>query len=127
MPGAGPVALPLKPLHHVLPHRRGRKDEMVKARGQRVAGQQVEQLRHVLAEFLLVGEQAEIGVDTRRLVVVIPRTQVTVPVYPLALPAHDQAGLAVDLDARYAVDDMSPRLLQLPGPLDIRGLVEPGL
>ena len=100
---------------------------MVKARGQRVAGQQVEKLRYVLAELLLVGEQAEVGVDARRLVVVIPRTQVTVPVYSLALPAHDQAGLAVDLDARYAVDDMGPRLLQLPGPLDIRGLVEPGL
>ena len=47
-----------------------------------------------------------------------------VPAETVGLLAHDEAGLAVGLEARAAVDDVSAYLLERAGPADIRLLVE---
>src|SRR5439155_20093981 len=78
-------------------------------------------------EGLSAGEEPEVLVDPARPRVVVPGRQVTVPTDAVRLLADDETGLAVGLVADEPVDDMRPDLLEGPGPVDIRLLVEPRL
>jgi hypothetical protein len=89
-----------------------------------VARQVVEQVGHVLAQFRVAGQEAQVGVDARRVRVVVPRADVHVAADPVGFVAHDQHRLAVGLEADEAVGHVHPRPLQRAHPLDVVGLVE---
>ena len=97
------------------------------AGGARVAGEPVEQVREVLADLRVAGEQAEVLVLPRRLRVVVPGADVRVAAQLAALLAHHQGQLAVRLEAHQAVDDVAAGLLERARPDDVGVLVEPGL
>ncbi len=65
----------------------GRDDQLPPGVALRVAGQQVEQGRGVVADVLVGGEQAEVGVEQRRGLVVVAGAQVDVAAQRLAPPA----------------------------------------
>ena len=92
-----------------------------------VAGQEVEQVRHVIAELLVGRQQAEVLVDAGRVRVVVAGAQMCVPPDARPLPADDQTHLRMGLQAHHAVHDVDPRLLEGPRPGDVGLLVEPGL
>ena len=90
-------------------------------------GEGVEEVGHFGGERVARGEQAEVGVDARGLGIVVTGAEVGVVPHSSLLVAHDQATLAVDLQADDSVDDVHAGLLELAGPLDVVGLVEAGL
>ena len=89
-----------------------------------VAGEVVEQLRQVGAEVGIAREHAEVFVGGRRLRVVVAGAEVAVAADPVGLLAHDQQHLGVGLQPDEAVHDVRARLLEHPGPFDVRLLVE---
>ena len=111
--------------------RRSRSRERGRGHGQALhvrrvaeAGEGVEERGGVLADGAVGGHEAEVGVDARRLLVVVARPHVDVALDALEAAAHDQADLGVGLVAANAVDDVRPRLLERARPLDVRLLVE---
>ena len=48
-----------------------------------------------------------------------------VPANIVSLAAHDQAALGVDFIADQSVNHVNARFLELPGPFDVVGFVEP--
>ena len=92
-----------------------------------VAGQHVEQVGEVGADLRVGGEQADVLVQARGLVVVVAGADVGVALELATLLPHDQCGLAVRLQPDQAVDDVAAGALQRSGPLDVGLLVEPGL
>ena len=109
-----------------------RHEEMAEAGAWRVgrAGQLVEQRVHVLRDPRVGGKQAEIGVHAGGVGVVIAGPDVRVAPHPAAdppPPAHDERELRVRLQAHEARHDVDAVPLEAARPLDIPGLVEPGL
>ena len=90
----------------------------------REARQVVEQVRDVLADALVRGEQPVVLVHPRGLRVVVAGADVHVAPDPLGLVAHHHRQLAVRLQADLPVDDVAARVLELAGPADVRLLVE---
>ena len=119
--------LPPDLLRQRVPQPARRHQEVVEPHRPRVAGQEVEDLRQVLAEGLAAGEQAEVRVDAAGPRVVVARREVAVAADAVRLLADHEAGLAVGLVTHQAVDDVGPHLLERPGPADVGLLVEPGL
>ncbi len=95
------------------------------ARG--VSRKLVEQVREVLADLLVGGEQAQVLVVAGGARVVVAGADVAVAAQLVALAADHQGELAVRLQAHDAVDHVHARLLQLARPGDVCLLVEPGL
>src|SRR5207249_11131757 len=93
----------------------------------RPAGEQIEQIRDVLAERLTAREQPEVAVHTARPRVVVARGEVTVAANAVGLLSNDEAGLTMNLQAGAAVDHVRPHLLERASPPDVRRLVEASL
>src|SRR3954447_19424906 len=88
-----------------------------------VAGEEVEHVGDVGTDLLVAGEEAEVGVQARRLRVVVAGPDVDVMARAVALAADDQQALGVGLERRVTVDDVDARLLHRARPLDVRPLV----
>ncbi len=93
----------------------------------RVAGERVEHLGDVRADRWIAREQPEVGVDPRRLRVVVARPDVDVMAHAVALAPDHEDALDVRLQARDPVDHVDAGLLELLRPSDVRPLVEAGL
>ena len=88
------------------------------------AGERIEHLGDVLAQSLVGGEHAQVGVEPRGGHVVVAGGEVDVaPDLPLFLP-HDEDDLGVGLQAHRAVEDVDAGALQLARPDDVVLLVE---
>ena len=90
----------------------------------RVAGQIVEDVRDVRHDVGIGGEQTQVGVDLRRLRVVVAGAGVHVALHAVGLLPHDQTQLRVRLQLGKAVDDVDAVRLQPPRPEDVVALVE---
>src|SRR3989442_6227866 len=123
-PGPSMVRLTADALDEPVAQIRGREQEVVEATWARVAGEEIEQRGEVLAERVAAGEEPEIAVDATRPHVVVPGGQVAVAPQAVSLLPDDEARLAVGLEARAAVDDVSAHLLERTGPADVRFLIE---
>ncbi len=93
----------------------------------RVAGDDVEERGQIATEVLIGGEKAQIGVLEDRPLVVVPRTQVGVPLDPSGAAPHDQERLRVRLEPREAVQHLHARVLQPLPRTRVSLLVEPRL
>ena len=87
-------------------------------------GELQEDVVHVLADLLVVGEQAVIGVQPRRARVVVAGAQMRVVTQTFFFPPHHQYHLGVGLVTDDAVDDMCADVLELFGKVDVVGLIE---
>ena len=87
----------------------------------------VEEIRDVGGDLLVRREHAEILVDPRGRRVVVARADVRVTTQRVALAAHYQRHLRVDLQIGEPVRHMDARLLEGSRPLDVAQLVEAGL
>ena len=126
-PATGVDDLAVDEVEQALAHRAGR-DEQALVRGPGgEARQLVEQHREVVGHLRVLGQQAEILVDPRRLGVVVAGADVAVPGQPARFLTHDEAELGVRLEPDDAVDDVDARVLELAGPRDVGLLVEAGL
>src|SRR4029077_15631298 len=89
-----------------------------------VPGEEIEQLREVLAEGVAAGEEPEIAVDPAGPRVVVAGREVAVAVNAIRLLSHDETRLAVNLQADGAIDHVRAHLLERAGPVNVRFLVE---
>ena len=87
----------------------------------------VEELRQVLAELRVGGEEAEVGVEARGPLVVVAGPEVHVAAQPLALAPHHQRRLGVRLQLGVAEEDVRAGPLERARPGDVVLLVEAGL
>ena len=101
-----------------------RMQEPSQLRHAREARELQEDLVDVLADRLVRGQQPVIGVEARRLRVVVARAEMAVAAQSLLLAAHDHHELRVRLEAENAVHDVGTGLLELVRELDVRLLVE---
>ena len=83
-----------------------RQDQLPPLRQLAVAGEIVEQCRHVFAKRVVASEEAKIGVNAGRLRVVITGGQVDVAADAVFLAANHQGDLAVGFKTDEAVDDV---------------------
>ena len=117
--------LALDPLEQPLLQALGRDQELaVLARRLVAGGQIVEQLGQVVADRVVAGQQAEVGIDPRGAGVIVAGADVGVAPEPGVVAAHHQHDLGVGLEADHAVHDVDADLLQPARPLDVGGLVE---
>ena len=86
--------------------------------------ERVEQLRVVGAELGTAREEADVGVEPRRLLVVVAGAEVHVAAQAVLVFANDEHRLGVHLLVGKAVDDVRARALQALGPLDVVLFVE---
>ena len=89
-------------------------------------GQLVEHGGGVGRQLRVRGEQPQVLVEPGRAGVVVARADVDVAADPAGLLAHHQGQLDVGLEALHPIGDVGARLLQLPAPGDVGGLVEAG-
>ena len=101
-----------------------REQEVVEAPWARATSEEIEELGKVLAERFAASEEPEIAVDATRPHIVVAGGEMAVAPDAVGLLPHDEARLAVGLEARAAVDDVSPDFLERAGPADVRLLVE---
>src|SRR5262249_16013770 len=78
----------------------------------------------VLAEIRVAREEAEVGVNARRLGIVIAGPQVDVAANAVVFAADDQGHLAVRLETGKAEDDVDARFFEGTGPDNVSFLVE---
>ncbi len=81
---------------------------------------------HVLADLVVAGEQAVVGVRARSPGVVVTRTEMTVASNPTGLAAHDQCEFGVRLITHHPVHDVCSGFLQAVGQFDVGFLIESG-
>ena len=79
---------------------------------------------HVVADVVVAGEQAVVGVEPRRARVVVAGAEMAVAADAIGLPAHHQDHLGVRLVAHDAIHDVRARFLQPVGKLDVGFFVE---
>ncbi len=92
-----------------------------------VGGEVVENAVHRCRDLRIGGQQAEIGVETRRIRVVVAGAQMRIAAGDaIGIAAHQQGQLAVGLQADDAVEDLDSGIFQIARPADIGGLVEAG-
>ena len=89
-----------------------------------VPGEVVEEVGEVGAELGVAAEQPEVLVEPGGLLVVVPGADVAVAADASGLAAHHERGLGMGLQSHQPVHDVHPRLLEHPGPGDVRRLVE---
>ena len=88
---------------------------------------EVEEIRDVSGDLLVRREHPEILVEPRRRRVVVARADMRVASQRIALAAHDQRHLRVDLQIGEPVRHVDASLLEGSRPLDVAQLVEAGL
>ena len=104
---------------------RDRRDPQVFVIGDlREAGERVEELRVVGSELGAAREEAQIGVEQRRLLVVVAGAEVHVAAQAVLVFAHDQQRLRVHLLIGEAVDDVRAGALEPLRPFDVVLFVE---
>ena len=79
-----------------------------------------------MADLGIAGDEREVGVELRRLLVVVARAQLGDVLQAVFRLARDGADLRVHLEVAEAVDDVAAGGLEALGPLDVVGLVEAG-
>ena len=93
--------------------------------GLRVRGQVIEDAVHLAVISGSCGQQAEVGIEARRVGVVIAGAEVRVaPRHAIRIAPHQQRQLAVRLQAHNAVKDLHARIFKIARPANIRGFVE---
>ncbi|SPA36043.1 hypothetical protein CBM2637_U10001 [Cupriavidus taiwanensis] len=75
------------------------------------AGQLAEDLGHVLGQRFIAGQQAEIRIAARGLVMIVAGTEMHIAPEPSVLAPHHHQDLGVRLEADHAVDHMRPHFL----------------
>ena len=86
--------------------------------------QQIEQVRRILAKIGLGRQQSNVRVEARGVWIVVTRAQMQVTTNPIIIAADHETHLRVNLVADQAVNNMHARLLKLPRPKDVVGLIE---
>ena len=118
--------LPVEVLHdHGLDLQRGDAQHLVVVRDV-LELHVAEELDGIAAERLALGDEAEVGVELGRLLVVVARTQLRDVLDAVIGLARDAADLGMHLVFAETVDDVAPRLLEALRPLDVVALVEAG-
>ena len=84
-----------------------------------------EEAHGILAESLVGGDEAEIGVELGRLLVVVARAELRDVLHALGRAPRYAADLGMHLVVVEAVDYMAPGLLEALRPFDVVALVEP--
>ena len=92
-----------------------------------VAGDEIEDARHVAADHRIGAEERQVGVDLRGDGMIVARADMAVGGEIGAFPAHDQAELGMRLELDEAVDDVHAGAFQISRPANVGGLVEPRL
>ena len=83
-----------------------------------------EEFGGIAADGLVGGDEAQVGVELRRLLVVVARAQLRDVLQAVLGLARDAADLAVHLVIAEAVDDVAAGFFEALRPLDVVGLVE---
>jgi hypothetical protein len=90
----------------------------------RETSQRVEEIRQVDADLRAGREQTKVGVNARRLRVVVTGSKVGVSPDSVVLLPHNERGLGVDLQARQPVRDVDTEPFEGPPPGDVVDFVE---
>src|SRR5579863_866593 len=120
----GVSRFPLDPVEQRLVQAERRMQELAQTGNASQSRQLQEYLVHVLADRFVGRQQAVVGVQPRRLGVIVAGTQVAVSPQALVLAPHHHDELGVRLEAEYAVHDVGAGLLQLGRYVDVRLFVE---
>src|SRR6266581_8287023 len=88
------------------------------------AGQQVEQVGNVFAEIRPARQQAEVGVESGGVGIVVAGSQVNVAADAVVVPAHDERHLRVDFVTDQAVNHVDACFFEPAGPLNVVGFVK---
>jgi hypothetical protein len=84
-----------------------------------VAGQQIENAFNFFTDFLVAREQADVAVNFGGTVVVVARAQMAITTQRVVFAAHDEAELAMRLQALQSENNMNAGISQLACPADI--------
>src|SRR3989475_1065568 len=109
---------------HALVEREWRDPEMVEPARAPEPGKLLENLVHVLADFLVRGQQPEIRVEPRGARVIVARRNMRVAPQPAVFAAHHERHFGVCLVPDHAVDHVRADFLELRRPVEVRFLVE---
>ena len=90
----------------------------------RVACHGVEEADGVGSEFWIAGHQADIGIDLRSDLVVVPGAEVQVALESLRFATNNDADFGVSLQTLDAIDDLYTGLFQVFRPGDIARFIE---
>ncbi len=85
----------------------------------RITREHVKQLSHVSSNVWATGKQAQILVDARGSCIIIARSKMHIAAQALLFLAHDHSCLRVRLQTHQPINNMYPRSLQRPCPLNI--------
>ena len=90
-----------------------------------IGGQEIEHIVYRAGDLRIGGQQAQIGVDSRRIGVVIARSEVSVAAgHAVIVSTHQQRQFAMSLQADQAVEHLHPGIFQIARPADVGSLVE---
>ena len=92
-----------------------------------IAGDEVEDARHVVADGAVGGEEGQVGVDLGGDRMIVAGADVAVGDELAALAPHDQAELGVGLELDEAIHHLHAGAFQIARPVDVGLLVEAGL
>src|SRR6266581_46806 len=107
-----------------LVERERRNPEVVEPARAPEPGELLENLIHVLADFLVRRQQSEIRVESRGARMIVARGNMRVAPQPALFAAHHERHLGVRLVPDYAVHHVRADFLELRRPVQIRFLVE---
>ena len=122
--GARVLGLAVDPRDQLAVQRNRRDPQILVIGNLREARKRVEELRVVVAELGPAGKEAQVGVEPRRLFVVVAGSEVHVAPQAVFVFAHDQQRLGVHFLVGEAVDDVRAGALQPLGPFDVVLFVE---
>ena len=91
---------------------------------------QCQRLKHsccIQADFRVGGHEREVGIEPRRLFIIVPGTDLGVILHLFLSPAGDQTELGVHLIAVQSIHHLAASILQPAGPLNVVLLVKAGL
>ena len=123
-PLAGVARLAVDKLLEGLAHVVGRHEQVLVLELLVAVGEELEDVAHILDDALVGGQQTEITVDARRILVEVARSDVGIAPHAGALAPLDQDDFAVYLQVLDGIDDLDPLALQQVGVLDVLLLVE---
>src|SRR5690606_22249584 len=103
-------------------HRRN--GQKIESLGFGIAGDEIENLRHVMREQRIAGEHRQVGIYLRRYRMIVSRAEMHIGAQLSALAAHDKRELRMRLEFDKAENDLHARALQIARPDDIGRLVE---
>lgn len=92
-----------------------------------IAGEEVEESRGILTEFLFAGEEAEIGVESCCGRVIVAGSEVDIASDSVVLASNDQGGLAVGFQSNHSINNVYTSILKHSSLDDIVFFVESGL